>query len=294
MATTGHRPSAEAAPRLLVRRLEHTCADVRSLAAREAIEGADLVFHLAARVWPGGGARAREEMRSINLDGTLNVLAARPRSVVFASSAAVYGAWPDNPLPLEESWEPRPNSECPYALDKLMAEQAVAQGAQRWSLLRLCAVLGPHVDQRVARSLSGYRLAVPEVSGCPQALQWLDEGDAVEALLRAGTDLLGQAGASGQVLNVATMDWLSAPQMASLASSRVLRAPRSVVLAMAELGRRARLSPFGADRAALICGPLALSPARAAQLVAWKPAKSSEEVFATALARGWEGAPLNR
>lgn len=284
----------EARPGPTAAHVVHTCADVRSLAAREAIEGADLVVHLAARIWPGSGVAAREEMRSVNLDGTLNVLAARPKAVVFASSAAVYGAWPDNPLPLGEDWEPRPNAECQYAVDKLLGEQAVAEGVQRWAVLRLCAVLGPHADRRVSRSLAGYRWAVPEVRGCPQALQWLDEADAAEAIWRAGADLLGPGRASGQVLNVATKDWLGAPQMATLASSRVLSAPRRLVLAAAELGRRAGLSPFGADRAALICGPLALSPEKAADLLSWQPSKSSREVFAAALARGWRQAPRNR
>ena len=36
-------------------------------------------------------------------------------ALVLASSAAVYGAWPDNPLPIDEGHEPHPNVECPYA-----------------------------------------------------------------------------------------------------------------------------------------------------------------------------------
>jgi len=273
---------------------QHTRADVRSLAAREAIEGADLVFHLAAKVWLGRQRGSRDEMRSVNVDGTLNVLAARPSCTVFASSAVVYGAWPDNPLPMDEGCELRPNAQCPYAQDKSVAERVVAQGARLWSVLRFCAVLGSHADQRVARSLAGYRLAVPEVRGCAQALQWLHEDDAVEALLRVGADLLGAGKASSQVLNVATKDWVGAPDMARLAASRVLRAPGRLVLAAAEAARWAGLSPFGADRAVLIGGPLALSPAKAAEVVSWEPRRGSEEVFTEALAAGWGQAPHNR
>jgi len=288
------RSSGAPTGRRLVRRLVHTCADIRSQAAREAIEDVDLVFHLAAQVWRGRGAGADEEMRSVNVDGTLNVLAGRPKAVVLASSAAVYGAWPDNPLPLDENCAPRPNRECPYAQHKLLAERDVARAAKAWTVLRICSVLGPHADQRVSRSLVGYRLGVPEVRGYPQALQWLDEADAAEALVRAGADLLGPAKAKGEVLNVATWDWTGAPDIARVAASRVLRAPRRAVFVAAELGKRVGLSPFGADRAALICGPLALSPAKATRLLSWQPKLSSQAVLAAALAGGWKGAPRNR
>ena len=298
-------------------RAAHTCADIRSPAARQALEGTDLVFHLAAQVWegqragaggqgtaseraaagevpPGEAMPGREAMRQVNVSGTSNVLAARPGAVVLASSATVYGAWPDNPLPLFEDHVPRPNPECPYAEHKLAAEQACQDWGGRWVALRLCAVLGPHADLRVARSLAGYRLAVPEVRGCPQATQWIDEADAVDALLAAGRDLLGPGRAAGQVVNIATRDWLGAPDMARLARSRHLKASRGLVMGAAELGRRARLAPFGADRAALICGPLALGPGKALELWSWSASRSSEEVFAAALARGWQGARRNR
>ena len=276
------------------RRLSHTCADVRSPEARRALEGTDLVFHLAAQVWEGRGRGAPEAMRQVNVEGARNVLAGAPRALVLASSAVVYGAWPDNPLPLVEDHPARPNPECRYAADKLAAEAACQRSDGRFAIVRLCAVLGPHADVRVARALSGYRLGVPEVSGCPQAAQWMDEGDAAEALLCVGADLLGPGKAAGQVLNAATADWLSAPDMARLAHSRTVRAPRGLVVAAAELGHRARLSPFGADRAVLICGPLALSPEKAKRLVSWQPRLTSAEVFSAALARGSQGGRRNR
>jgi UDP-glucose 4-epimerase len=279
-------------------RLVHTTADVRSEAARRALAGADLVFHLAAQVWLDRHAppwARREAMRSVNVEGTANVLAAGAGAVVLASSAAVYGAWPDNPLPLAETDPARPNPECPYAEDKLAAEQACArQPGLDWVALRICPVLGPHADARVARSLAGYRLAVPEIRGCPQATQWLDEDDVAGVLLRAGADLLGQRTVVGEVINAATDDWVFATDIARVAGSRVVRAPRGLVVGAAELAWRAGLSPFGSDRAALISGPLALSPAKAGRLLSWRPTRTSEQVLAAALRRGWRGAPRNR
>jgi UDP-glucose 4-epimerase len=275
-------------------RLVHVCADLRDGAARRAVEGVDIVYHLAAQVWEGRGATAREEMRAVNVDGTHNVLAASAAPVVLASSAAVYGAWPDNPLPLDEAHEARPNPECPYAAHKLAAEQVCTAEVRCWAIVRLAAVLGPHADGRVARAVHGYRLVVPAVRGAPQAVQWLDEDDAVDGLLAAGRDLLGGRRAQGQVVNVATADWLSSGDAAGVAASRALELPRRVLLGVSELGRRLGLSPFGADRAALIDGPLALSVTKAERLLGWRPTRTSAQVLSAALQRDWRRAPRQR
>ena len=171
-------------------RLVHTQADLNEPAARSALEGVDLLYHLAAQVWQSRGAAGPLQMRTANIEGTRNMLLARPGAFVFASSVSVYGAWPDNPLPMDETHRPRPNLECPYAQQKLASERACAELAGRWAVLRLSAVLGPNADARVARAVRAYRWAVPAVAGAGQALQWLDEGDAVEGLLAAGRSLV--------------------------------------------------------------------------------------------------------
>jgi nucleoside-diphosphate-sugar epimerase len=233
-------------------------------------------------------------MHAANVEGTRNMLLARPGAFVFASSVSVYGAWPDNPLPMDEAHKPRPNLECPYAQQKLASERACAELAGRWVVLRLSAVLGPHADARVARAVRAYRWAVPTVAGAGQALQWLDEADVVEGLLAAGRSLLGDGGLDGQVLNLATDDWLGPGDMAELAHSRVLELPRGVLVRLSELIKRLGVTPFGADRAALIGGPLAVSAAKAHRLLGWQPTKTSAEVLAAALERDWHGSPRNR
>jgi nucleoside-diphosphate-sugar epimerase len=293
-------------------RLVHTQADLSGPVARSALEGVDVLYHLAAQVWQSPGPGGALEMQAANIEGTRNMLLARPRAFVFASSGSVYGAWPDNPLPIDEAHEPRPNLECPYAQQKLASEQACAELAGRWVALRLSAVLGPHADARVARAVHAYRWAVPAVAGAGQALQWLDEADAVEGLLAAGRCLLGDGGASGggacssgadgaadgaadgEVINLATDDWLGPGDIAELAHSRVLELPRAVLVRLSELVKRLGITPFGADRAALIGGPLAVSATKAHQLLGWQPSKTSAEVLAAALERDWHGSPRNR
>jgi UDP-glucose 4-epimerase len=237
-----------------------------------ALAGVDVLFHLAFALW-----RHRDAVH-LNRDGTRNVLAARPGRVVLASSAAVYGAWPDNPLPLTEDHWPRPNPQCRYAVDKLRAER-LCQDRAPTVALRISAVLGRHADVAVAHAVRAYRIAVPKLMGKGVALQFLDEDDAAGAFLRAGmSSVVG-------VVNIAPGDWLNARGMARVAHSRVLPLPRPLLLAGAESAYRLHLAPFGSDRAILLNGPLALDATRAAKELGWTATKSSGEVLAAALHR---------
>ena len=114
---------------------------------REAVEGADRIFHLAAlpRV-----ERSMEDpigTHRVNVDGTLNVLeAARATGVgrfVYASSSSVYGRQ-DTHLMTEDM---TPNPLSPYALQKLIGEQYVSLLAPLYGMtavsLRYFNVYGP-------------------------------------------------------------------------------------------------------------------------------------------------------
>ena len=261
-------------------KLVHTQADLREDEARQALEGVDVLWHLGFALWRGGdGAH-------LNLDGTRNVLAARPGRVVFASSVAVYGAWPDNPVPLTEEQWPRPNRECPYASEKLTAERVCREAAST-TVLRIAAVLGPHADPAITSATLGYRRAVPAVRGVDQALQFLDEEDAAIAL-----HLAGAAGREG-VFNIAPLDWVNQRDIARLAGSRVVRLPARVLLSASDAACRLRLLPFGADRAVLITGPLAVDAARAGKEFGWRATQGSADVLSAALSGdGSQTAPV--
>src|SRR5436305_15103645 len=77
-------------------KLTHTAADLRDPGVRRALAGCDVVVHLGFQLWTTADAAG------VNLGGTANVIAAAPRRIVLASSAAVYGGWPDNRLPPSE------------------------------------------------------------------------------------------------------------------------------------------------------------------------------------------------
>lgn len=127
---------------------------------RKAVEGVDLVFHLAAMVSVPESMEKPGECVDINVHGLLNVLeeaaAAGVRKLVFASSAAVYG---DNPtVPKLEDMVPEPKS--PYAVTKLDGEFYLAmfqrEGRLETAALRFFNVFGPRQDPKGA-----YAAAVP-------------------------------------------------------------------------------------------------------------------------------------
>jgi UDP-glucose 4-epimerase len=142
-----------------------TCRFVRGsilddASLREAMAGAEEVYHLAAMISVPESVAKPAECAELNTEGTRRVLAAAlaagARKVVLASSAAIYG---DNPtVPKLESMSPEPKS--PYAETKLAGEHLLESYRQAHGLgttsLRFFNVFGPRQDPR-----SAYAAAVP-------------------------------------------------------------------------------------------------------------------------------------
>lgn len=138
--------------------LEGSITD-RDLVAR-AVDGVDLIFHMAALVSVPESMAKPAECVDINVLGLLNVLEAASsagvRKLVFASSAAVYG---DNPeVPKVENMLPEPKS--PYAITKLDGEYYLSmfqrEGRLETAAIRFFNVFGPRQDPKGA-----YAAAVP-------------------------------------------------------------------------------------------------------------------------------------
>ena len=114
---------------------------------REAVEGADRIFHLAALPRVERSIEDPVGTHRVNVDGTLNVLETSRRAgvgrFVYASSSSVYG-WQDTHL-MTEGMTPNPLS--PYALQKLIGEQYVSLLAPLYGMtavsLRYFNVYGP-------------------------------------------------------------------------------------------------------------------------------------------------------
>jgi nucleoside-diphosphate-sugar epimerase len=138
-------------------KVERHRLDVRVDDTGPLLGGADAVVHLAFADDDGGRRRGRDG------DGTEALLAAASaagvRQVVALSSALVYGAWPNNPLPLTEDAPLRPNAELRHAVERartelLLAGWAAADPERVAGVLRPCTALAPDGSSPMARSLA--------------------------------------------------------------------------------------------------------------------------------------------
>lgn len=131
---SGHRQNLDPFPQAHV-----VTGDVRNAAVvRQAMEGCEAVFHLAASV---GNVRSIEhpiDDSQINMIGTLNVLeSARQvgvRKVVFSSSAGIFGELKTVPIREDHPAEP----DTPYGASKLGAEKMCLAYAKLYPVECIC------------------------------------------------------------------------------------------------------------------------------------------------------------
>ncbi|MBM4280013.1 MAG: NAD-dependent epimerase/dehydratase family protein [Deltaproteobacteria bacterium] len=213
-----------------------------ALLAAWSTHAVDVVVHLAARVDPPGDDDDRTRMRRLHEHGTrAAVRAARRAGVrrfVLVSSTVVYGAWPDNPVPLAVDAPVRPCA-FPYAMDKALQER-VARAAWRedgdgddddgLAIVRPGIVYAPQARSYLTEILRRVRLPLPSLlrrSGLPRGalpalnghrppLQFVHVDD-VAAVLAAVVDHEGAG-----VFHAASADWLAYEDVARAAGLAVV------------------------------------------------------------------------
>jgi nucleoside-diphosphate-sugar epimerase len=210
-------------------------------------------------------------------------------TVVLWSSGVVYGAHPDNPVPIPETQPTRPNPEFPAAGVLAESEQVAlaadpAAGPPDGSgepqgagpavvVLRGAGVWAPAWGTFLARSLMAP--AMIGVRGQEPPLQCLAPADAVSALV------LAASGRLRGVYNVAPDDWVPAKDAARAAGRRRLEVPQRVAQSTAERLWRAGMSAATAGELLYQMHPWVLDNARLRR-AGWAPTRSSAEAFAEA------------
>jgi len=221
--------------------------------------------------------RNEEGRRGRVLEATRRSLAAatRAETVVLWSSGVVYGAHPDNPVPIPETLPPRPNPDFPAAAVLAESERLALAGAGRRAVavLRGAGVWAPAWGTFLSRSLMAP--AMVGVRGSDPPLQCLAPADAVSALR------LAVSGALEGVYNVAPDDWVGARAAAAAAGRRRLVVPHRMALATAERLWRAGMSAAAAGELHFHVHPWVLDNARL-RAAGWAPTRSSAEAFAEA------------
>jgi nucleoside-diphosphate-sugar epimerase len=206
-----------------VRFVHGSVLDDEAVAA--AVEGCQVVFHLAA---VGSVPKSIEEPQrtwSVNATGTLRVLQAARKAgvqrVMLAASSSAYGDQPT--LPKVETMTPSPLS--PYALSKLSAEYMMSVWAHCYGLstvaLRYFNIFGPRqsADSAYAAVVAAFTKAL--LAGEPPVIY--GDGSQTRDLTYVSNAVLAtlQAGAStnkltGQVMNIGTGRRVSILELATL------------------------------------------------------------------------------
>lgn len=159
--------------------------DVRDPAIAEKLRGADVVVHLALDLDLETDAAART---AYNVRGTQTVLtaaaAAGVRRVVLCTSAMVYGALPDNDIPLSEDAELRATAEATGVGDLMEIERLARRAPRAHPGLNITvvrpAILVGGTDTALTRYFESPRLLV--VAGSRPAWQFCHVEDLVSAL----------------------------------------------------------------------------------------------------------------
>jgi len=209
-------------PARRARKLTFHRADIVNADLTPYLQDVDTVVHLAAIVGPipDDGLMTR-----VNCDGTRRVLDAAGRAgvrrVVRCSSASVYGAWENNPVPLTEDAVLRPNpGYLPAILDaeceRALSEWAAAKDGRVATRLRVAPVVGAGSNSVFAAAATGRPPVALRNHVAPVQVAHVD--DVARALLVAVEHALPG------VYNVASDGWLSPEDANALVPRRTLPA----------------------------------------------------------------------
>jgi nucleoside-diphosphate-sugar epimerase len=259
-------------------KLHFRVGDVRDERIAEALVGAEVLVHLAFRVDPIHDASA---MRAVNVDGASAVfeaaLSAGVEHLVYPSSVLVYGAHPDNDVPLTESSELRGIPNFPYAEHKLDVERWLAPWIEHHpelavTVLRFGALLGPGVDNFITRSFEAPR--IPTLRGHRPPLQFLHPADAVSAMQHVIRERL-----TGYY-NVCADGWLSFDEVTAIIGRGTIEVPEEVAYGTVDRMWTLGLGEQPPGVLALFTHPWVMSAQKLAA-TGWRPRHSNRDAVAT-------------
>ena len=241
---------------------------------------AEVVVHLA---WAQTSPRQPD---GANVEDTRRLLAAAERTqrIVFVSSATVYGAWPDNAMPLTEEAPLRPNPGFADAVQRAEAERLIDDwrtehpGASS-VVLRPVPMLGPGVDGWLVRALGG---AAPlRIGDADPPRQFVHVDDVAGAVVLAATDHLEGA------YNVTPDGWVAGATVRDLVGGRPpVPVPARLAVPAVSAAWAMHLTDVPAEALPFVEHPWVIANDRL-RAVGWAPQYTNEE----ALVAGRPGSP---
>ncbi|HUC21413.1 MAG TPA: NAD-dependent epimerase/dehydratase family protein [Streptosporangiaceae bacterium] len=254
--------------------------DVRDPALAGRLADVDVIVHTDVDLSPDSDARAR---RAFNVRGAQTVLTAAAAGgvsrVVLVTSAMVYGAQPDNPVPLPEDAPLNADSDDSVVGDLMEIEHLAERSSRAHLGLQVCiarpaALVGVGVDTLITRHFEAPRLLA--VKGCAAVWQFCHVDDLVSAL---------ELAAAGQVdgaFAVGSDGWLEQGELEQIAGLRRIELPAGLTFATAQRLHRAGITPAPVTDLRYVVYPWVVD-CKALREAGWEPGHDNADALAVLL-----------
>jgi nucleoside-diphosphate-sugar epimerase len=254
--------------------------DVRDPMLASRLAGIDVIVHTDLDLAPDSDAKAR---RAYNVRGAQTVLTAAAAGgvsrVILVTSAMVYGAHHDNPVPLAETAPLNADPDGSVVGDFMEIEQLAersprANPGMAVTVVRPAALVGEGIDTLITRHFEAPRLLA--VKGCAPRWQFCHVNDLMSAIEMAATGVVTGAFAVG------CDGWLDQDEVEELSGLRRIELPAGVTFATAQRLHRAGITPAPVADLRYVVYPWVVDCATLRD-AGWRPAVSNSEALATLL-----------
>jgi nucleoside-diphosphate-sugar epimerase len=250
--------------------------NIRDPALAGRLSGIDVIVHTDLDLAADSDPKAR---RAYNVRGAQTVLTAAAAGgvgrVVLITSAMVYGAKPDNPVPLAETAPLNADLDGSVVGDFMEIEQ-LAERSPRTNpgmaitVVRPAALVGEGIDTVITRHFESPRLLA--VKGCAPRWQFCHVTDLLSAIeLAAAAEVKG-------AFAVGSTGWLEQGQVEELSGLRRIELPAGVTFATAQRLHRAGITPAPVSDLRYVVYPWVVD-CRALRDVGWQPTVTNEEAL---------------
>jgi nucleoside-diphosphate-sugar epimerase len=252
-------------------------ADIASPHIADSLTGVDVVVHLAAAddlsAVLGRPAQERR-LRAVRAAQAVSMAAAAvgARRLIVVTSAMVFGARPDNPVPLPDDAARRAEPDDGLIGDLLEVERVLERIPRvhpglALTVIRPAALVGPGVDSAVTRHFEAPRLLV--LRGASTRWQFCHVDDLAAAVWTAlAAELDGW-------LTAGAPDSLAEAEVEQLSGMRRLEVPAGLAFSTAERLHRVGVLPTPASELAYVVHPWVVSSA-ALRAAGWCPDLDNE------------------
>jgi nucleoside-diphosphate-sugar epimerase len=254
--------------------------DVRDPMLAGRLSGIDVIVHTDLDLAPDSDAKAR---RAYNVRGAQTVLTAAAAGgvgrAVLVTSAMVYGAHPDNPVPLSETAPLNADPDGSVVGDFMEIEQ-LAERSPRTNpgmavtVVRPAALVGEGIDTLITRHFEAPRLLA--VKGCEPRWQFCHITDLMSAIEIAAAGLVTGSFAVG------CDGWLEQDEVEKLSGLRRIELPAGVTFATAQRLHRAGITPAPVADLRYVVYPWVVD-CRALRQAGWRPSVTNTEALTVLL-----------